>query len=842
MTVFVDVVVDVPQVDATFTYHLSPEQMEAVTVGSLVVVPFGEQTVPAVVVRRMEQTALERTRAVQAVLDPEPVVTPQQLRLAQQMATATLSPLAAWMRLMLPPGVSRLSDTLYRLTAAGEALSLPHADLTPAQQRLVRLLQQRGPLRGRQLDRALPRTRWRRSAQALRRKGFLTSEAVLAPLTIRPRTERWVAALEPTAPEAALPLGRAGSAARQRRADMLHRLREAGGTLPARELCRQTGGTLADLRRLAEVGLVRLFEREIWRDPLAAFTFVPAQPPPLTAAQQAAWEVIAQALQQAAQGQIPRPVLLHGVTGSGKTEVYLRAIQQVLEQGRQALLLVPEIALTPQTVQRVLSRFPERVGLWHSRLSEGERYDTWRRTRAGEIDILIGPRSALFLPMPRLGLIVMDECHEEAYARQESLPAYHARDVAVAYARLWPAVCLMGSATPDVVSMYQVERGHWLGVELPDRILAHREAVRRQMGGDAPPPGGRYRPAEGEALAADLPAVQVVDMRAELRAGHRSIFSRALQQALNEVLSHGQQAILFLNRLGMATYVFCRDCGQVLRCPHCTVPLTYHHARAQLLCHHCHYTRRLPTTCPACGSQRIRHYGTGTERVEAEVQRLFPQARTLRWDRETTRQKGAHARILARFAAGEANVLIGTQMLAKGLDLPRVTLVGIVLAEVGLSLPDYRAAERVFQVLTQVAGRAGRSPLGGQVILQTFQPHHYAIQAAARHDYWAFYRHELRERARLGYPPFARLARLLIRDTDEERAQQRATRLAEAVRTWAAESGQAVTLIGPVPCFFERRGGVYRWQVVVRGADVVPLLRRRPLNDVLVEINPVSLL
>lgn len=836
MTTFVDVAVDVPQVDATFTYHLPPALEGQVAFGSLVTVPFGEQTVPGVVVMCSQESLISQTRPVEAVLDPQPVLNPAQWRLIREMSARTLSPLSAWLRLFLPPGLS--TDTRYSLTTQGAGLQQDDlAALSPAQQRLVRLLQQRGPLRARQIDRALPRTRWRASAQALRRRGLLTSESVLQRPSGTLRQERWVERTPVAASSAAL--GRAASAARARREALLRRLEAAGGALPAATLYRETGANLNDLRRLEALGLVRLSERPRWRDPLAAYTFVPTEPPPLTGEQQAAWEVIRAALERVQQGQAARPILLHGVTGSGKTELYLHAIEYVLEQGQQAVFLVPEIALTPQTVQRVLNRFPGRVGVFHSRLSAGERYDTWQRARTGQVDVVIGPRSALFLPLPRIGLIVLDESHEDAYAQQEATPCYHAREVAVAYARLLPALCLLGSATPDVVSTYRAERDDWQLVRLPNRILAHRDAIAQPQQTQT---RRRYRPLEGQAQAADLPPVQVVDMRAELRSGNRSIFSRALQQALAHTLSHGEQAILFLNRRGAATYVFCRDCGHALRCPRCDVPLTYHASTQRLHCHHCNYRRQLPHTCPACGSERIRQYGTGTERVQAEVQRLFPHARTLRWDRETTRRKGAHAHILAQFAAGQADVLIGTQMLAKGLDLPLITLVGVVLAEVGLNLPDYRAAERVFQVLTQVAGRAGRSPLGGQVILQTFQPDHYAIQAAARHDYVAFYRQEIRERARLGYPPFTQLVRLLVQDPNATQARQRAQQLAAQVDAWIAETNAPVTRIGPAPCFFARRAGLFRWHLILRGADVVSLLRGRPLREVTVEVNPVSLL
>ncbi|MEA3350623.1 MAG: primosomal protein N', partial [Chloroflexota bacterium] len=548
-----------------------------------------------------------------------------------------------------------------------------------------------------------------------------------------------------------------------------------------------------------------------------------------------------------------------------------------------------EIALTPQTVQRFVSRFPDQVGLVHSKLSSGERYDTWRRARAGEISVVVGPRSALFTPFDDIGLIVLDECHDDSYYQAEPAPSYHAREMAVAYARQVGAVCLMGSATPDVVSTHRAARGEWVALSLPERILAHKEAVRLQMeriraetskprpGAEqpagaglptaAPPPAGaglptvlptapptsRYRPLEKDAQMAELPPVNIVDMREELKSGNRSIFSRALQSGLEETLSHNQQAILFLNRRGTATYVFCRECGYSLMCPRCDIPLTYHlrgSGGKRLICHRCGYKRNMPTKCPECGSTKIKHYGTGTERVETEVQSLFPEARTLRWDWGTTRKKGAHEDILRRFSHHEADVLIGTQMLAKGLDLPLVTLVGAVLADVGLNLPDYRSGERVFQVLTQVAGRAGRSPLGGQVILQTFDPDHYVIQAASEHNYRDFYRQELNYRRELGYPPFARLVRLEFRGQDSAQVEASARKVAQMVQSWMAESCAHTTeMIGPVPCFFSRLGGTYRWQIVLRGPNPVTLLtsgtstaKKEMLPGCRIEVDPPSLL
>jgi primosomal protein N' (replication factor Y) len=621
---------------------------------------------------------------------------------------------------------------------------------------------------------------------------------------------------------------------------MLRYLIAEPGPVEVAWLYASSGGNLADLQKLADLDLVILGESEAWRDPLENIEYQVSQPPPLTADQGRCWEDVERALHNLDGEKPVQPLLLHGVTGSGKTEIYLKAVEAVLRMGRQAIVLVPEIALTPQTVRRFLARFPGQVGLVHSRLSAGERYDTWRRARLGALGVVVGPRSALFTPMPNIGLIVVDECHDDSYYQDEP-PFYHGREAAVAYARLAGAVCLLGSATPDITSAYQASQGQWSYLRLPARILAHRESVRQQS--ERLGESLRYRPLESQAETMDLPPVHVVDMRLELQRGQRSIFSQALQESLARVLERKQQAILFLNRRGTATYVFCRDCGHVLKCPRCDMPLTYHSPQTALTCHYCGYQRRMPESCPACKGKRIRQYGTGTERVEAEVQALFPGARTLRWDYESTRKKGAHEVILGHFVAGRADVLIGTQMLAKGLDLPLVTLVGVVLADVGLSLPDYRAAERTFQVLTQVAGRAGRSPLGGEVVLQTFQPEHYAIRAAAAHSYPDFYRQELDYRRQLGYPPFNHLVRLEYRHTHLEQAEGSAKKLAGQLHQWIRAEGRSATeVIGPAPCFFSRLAGLYRWQIVLRGPDPATLLRSRNLNDWRVEVDPPSLL
>lgn len=892
MPTYLEIAVNVPHVADVFHYHLPPELEGQVDVGHLVVVPFGRQKVQGVVLRFVDQPVVPETRPVLELVDQVAVLTTQQIALAQALSEETLAPLANCINLMLPSGLGQQADVEYRLIfhndqrAAGgrqkESSEILTAEwnLNDTQKRLVSLLEKRGTLRGRQIEQALPRLDWRAAARGLARRGLLSTRSVLPPPSVQPKLVRTAQlACPPEVAEAAMTeLGRAGSAALLRRQAMLRFLVREPGPVDVAWIYADSGGDLGDLRRLAENGLVILGESETWRDPLVQLEYLPNQPPALTRDQQAVWDQLEPQIQAAAAGKAIPPLLLHGVTGSGKTELYLRAVNEVICLGKQAIVLVPEIALTPQTVRRFVGRFPGRVGLMHSGLSAGERFDTWRRVRLGQLSIVVGPRSALFMPFSQVGIIVVDEFHDDSYYQADLLPHYHASLAAVIYARLSGAVCLLGSATPDVASAYQAKQGRWLYLGLPARILAHRQVVQSQlerlntrisqssMPDAAQPLASHYHPLEGQAETIDLPAVQVIDMRQELQAGNRSIFSRPLQAALSKVLEQGQQAILFLNRRGTATYIFCRSCGHTLKCPRCDIPLTFHadtrlkdedaghttlkfepanlrSTDPQLICHYCAYQRKLPRTCPECGSPHIRQYGTGTERVETEVQALFPEARILRWDHETTRQKGAHEVILGHFSAQRADVLVGTQMLAKGLDLPFVTLVGVVLADVGLSLPDYRAPERTFQVLTQVAGRAGRSPLGGQVILQTFQPEHYAIQAAAGHDYKAFYQQEMEYRRRLGYPPFAQLARLEYRHKDLAQAERVAQSLASQIRGWlAAEDRRATQMIGPAPCFFARLGGFYRWQIILRGPDPASLLKNRNLGDWRIEANPISLL
>ena len=838
MKTFVEVAINLPQISDSYHYHLPGDLEESVVPGSLVIVPFGSQRVQGVVLRFVQTPEVPETRPVEELVDEKPALTSVQIELAHWMAEETLASLGDCINLMLPPGLSQRTDTLVQLNPDQE---FNFEAFSPIEKRIVRLLEDRGDLRGRQIDAALRHVEWRGVLRKLARENVVMTKAILPPPRVGPKTVQKVTlgvdASEIEAIEE--PLSRVGDV-HERRMRILRMLSQEEDLVEPGWVYAQTGGNYGDLKMLEEMGLIKKVDTQVWRDPLEDTSFIPSETPELTLDQTRAWEMIRKKLAGMKAGRVPSPILLHGVTGSGKTEIYLRAVRAALDAGKRVLILVPEISLTPQTVKRFLSRFPGEVGVIHSQLSDGERFDTWRRVRNGEIPIIVGPRSALFMPQEDLGLIVVDECHHESYDQQDNQPYYRGVKTAIACARLAGAAIILGSATPQVTQFYNAISGNWTYLELPKRILAHRETIAHhaeRLGIDLP-----VLPGEGLTADLGLPNVSIVDMRRELQAGNRSIFSREMQSAIQKVLDSNQQAILFLNRRGSATYVFCRDCGYVVKCPRDDKPMTYHRSRGGLLCHTCGYQRKVPRTCPACGSDQIRQLGTGTEKVEKLVQERFPGARTLRWDAETTRKKGAHERILTFFSHHQADILIGTQMLAKGLDLPLVTLVGVILAEVGLNLPDFRSAERTFQVLTQVAGRAGRSPLGGQVVLQTYMPDHYAIKTAADHDYQGFYDQEMDYRRELDYPPFARLVRLEYRHYEAEQAEKAARVLSEKIHDWIKESGKRTDIIGPAPCFFSKMYGRYRWQIVLRGSDPTELLRDRPLPDWIIEVDPASLL
>ncbi|MBI4200242.1 MAG: primosomal protein N' [Chloroflexi bacterium] len=532
----------------------------------------------------------------------------------------------------------------------------------------------------------------------------------------------------------------------------------------------------------------------------------------------------AQAL-QAVEGAMARgesaALLLQGVTGSGKTEVYLQALAACLGHGRQGIVLVPEISLTPQALRRFQARFPGQVAVLHSRLSQAERLRMWWGIWQGRYPVVVGSRSAVFAPLRRLGLIVLDEEHEWTYKQHDAEPRYHARAVSLRLGEISGAVVLLGSATPDLVTYHHaLSGGRWRLFSLPHRL------------------GGPEEP-----TPLPLAEVQIVDMRGELREGHRSIFSRVLQQALAETTVRGQQAILFLNRRGAGVVVQCRDCGHAVRCRSCDLPLTYHVMPERLLCHQCNRSSPVPATCPRCRSPRMRSLGLGTQRVVQELQRLLPAVTILRWDRDVAATGTAHEAVLDRFGRGEAQVLVGTQMVAKGLHIPSVTLVGVVLADIGLNLPDFRAGERVFQLLCQVVGRAGRGGEPGRAVIQTYRPQHYAVAVAARQDYLAFYQQELAFRRVQRLPPFSRLIRLVYLHTNAGRCEGEVERLGRTLRHERRAWGLAdVDVLGPAPACPARLRGRYRWQLLLRGHDPRLLLDKVRLpQGWVVDVDPVTL-
>ncbi|MBD2239530.1 primosomal protein N' [Aulosira sp. FACHB-113] len=574
-----------------------------------------------------------------------------------------------------------------------------------------------------------------------------------------------------------------------RQREVLEILRRRGGELLHSELLQSSNTSSSVLKALANKDYIIIEEREVLRAETGP-EIRGDRAKSLTADQSHALARI-QAIDGYAQ------VLLHGVTGSGKTEVYLQAIAPLLQKGKSALVLVPEIGLTPQLTDRFRARFGNKVSVYHSALSDGERYDTWRQMLTGEPQVVIGTRSAIFAPLPNLGLIILDEEHDSSFKQDTPIPTYHARTVAQWRAEIENCPLVLGSATPSLESWVNFTKDeistHYLS--LPERINS--------------------RP---------LPPIEIVDMRQELQAGNRSIFSRSLQAALNELQEKQQQGILFIHRRGHSTFVSCRSCGYVLECPHCDVSLAYHHTEdgaPQLLrCHYCNYARSHPQLCPDCASPYLKFFGSGTQRVAQELSRQFPQLKYIRFDSDTTRNKGAHRTLLTQFANGEAHLLVGTQMLTKGLDLPQVTLVGVVAADGLLHLSDYRASERAFQTLTQVAGRAGRGDDPGRVIIQTYNTEHEVIESVKHHDYHTFSAAELEQRQALNYPPYGRLILLRLSSLDPIQVQNTAQIIATALGT---EDG--FEILGPAPASILRVANRYRWQILIKFApDDLPNL------------------
>ena len=792
----------------TFTYRI-PEGLN-LEPGHAVYVPWGNRTLQGIVVDVTESPAFADARDLEDIIDEQPLISPDRVALATWMSDHYLAPLFDCISLLLPAGFKRRPLTYVRRAfwAEGET-----GDLSDPETELLRLISDAGEI---EVD-ALKRRAGTGSARALTsliRRGMVARTYKLARPTVSAKVVTNVRLTHPgTAGKLANEHRASGSKRGLKIATLIDALLEAESLTLAE--ARRAGLTPSLRRELEHV--VSVSDETVLRDPLAGRSYPPRGMALLTTDQQAAVDEIASSLETGSHSTF----LLHGVTGSGKTEVYLAALDHALTLGKRAIVLVPEIALTPQTIRRFAERFPGRVAVLHSDLSPGEQHDVWYEIRNGKYDAVIGPRGALFAPMPDLGLVIIDEEHEWTYKQQDASPRYHARRASEELCKLTGSVLVLGSATPDVESNFAARHSSRKLLSLPSRLIKT---------------GTGMRPAP-------LPQVEVVDLRDELKSGNRSIFSRALSQGIESCLAAHEQVILFINRRGTASFLQCRDCGFTPDCKSCAVALTYHEPESRMVCHYCNRRYAVPTTCPECSGPRLRQLGLGTERVEEEVRSRFPQARTVRWDRDTTKGRGLHEAILARFLAHDADILIGTQMVAKGLDIPAVTLVGVVSADIALHLPDIRSGERTFQLLEQVAGRAGRGERGGKVIIQTYTPDHYAIQAASKHDYQSLYEAEIGFRQKLGYPPFGRLALLTFATGGRDQAQQEAARAAQMLRAEVDRLGLPnLDILGPAPALIPRIRGRWRWNVVVRGADPGALLRDVSLpRGWSIDVDPISI-
>jgi primosomal protein N' (replication factor Y) len=810
---FAEVAVDAPTgPDRTFSYSI-PDDLE-IQPGQSVKVPFGPRTLQGIVFETVPAPQVEETRDITGTLTAGAVLQPHQLELARWISGYYLCSLFEAAAPMLPPGGRFRPRTIYSLSANIDDVTC--SANSPQQKRVLEYIQRHEVVDTTRLERALgPNSRG--IAARLAERGLLESKVRSS---TRQMTHKLVdhIALNPDMLEEIQAWRSEPNNRAHRQIALVESLVMAESPQPAAALRKEFGASAVSALR--ERQWLNITQHRTDRDPLAGQHFAPEFPVDLTPQQQSVADAVNKGIENPEE--TPQTFLVQGVTGSGKTEIYLTAVQKCLDLGRKAIVMVPEIALTQQTIERFASRFPNRVAVLHSRLSAGERFDQWWKTREGDYDIVIGSRSAIFAPIPDLGLVVVDEEHEWTYKQQDTSPRYHARDVANKLAELTGAKVLLGSASPDVSSYYRGLMKQYSLLIMPERVTVH---------------------SDGKPVPAPLASVDIVDMRQELKEGNRDMFSRQLDAEMEACLKAGNQMILFLNRRGSASQLQCRNCGHQIRCRKCDIALTYHRAAGRLICHYCGTKRRIPDKCPQCLGYRLSYYGIGTQSVAEALQQRFPDANILRWDRDATRNIADYREITEKFRKGEAQALVGTQMIAKGLHFPSVTLVGVVLADVGLSIPDYRAGERGFQLLCQVAGRAGRGEHPGRVIIQTYQPDNYAIRAAAAQDYLSFYTKEMAYRRERGNPPYNKLIRLLHTHINQAVCEQEANTVAQTLADERDSRGIGnIEILGPVPAFPARLRGRYRWHIVLRGPEPRELLDHVALSrDWHVDIDPVSL-
>jgi len=804
-TKIVEVAVARPVV-GTFSYTAAEDLAREAAPGRRVLVPFGKRRVTGFVLGESGGEKVPALKPIIAVMDPSPVFPEAMIPFFRWIADYYLYPIGEVIRTALPQGITVSDRTFLQATQQGLRM-LAGGGLRPeAKALLSRLTRPKkiaavaGPDAGPAAQRLL---------QEMERQGWVDRETRLAGGSARHRTERIVALAEPFQSQQAL------SAPRARIVAAL----KAKGPMPIRRLKEQVPTAPSLVRSMEKDGQVTIHREAVYRDPFG--DPIPADSSPvLTAAQQASVDRIAGALAHDFGA-----FLLSGVTGSGKTEVYLHSTRAALDAGKEALVLVPEIALITQMERRFRARFGRRVAVLHSGLSAGERFDQWMRISTGEAGGVVGARSALFAPLARLGLVVVDEEHDPSF-KQESGLRYNARDMALVRAKLAGAVALLGSATPSVQSYRNVETGKLVELQLPERI--------------------ENRP---------LPGIEVVDLtESRDRRGVRRFLTKPLRQAISDSLDRGEQVLLFLNRRGYASFPVCGACGKPVTCSRCDISLTFHQKSRAFRCHYCGYGRPAESACPSCGADSLRMLGLGTEKLQEAVEKLYPAARVARMDRDTTGKKGTIVKLLRALRRREIDILVGTQMVAKGHDFPNITLVGIVCADLSLSFPDFRAGERTFQLLAQVAGRAGRGDRPGRVVLQTYNPDHFCIQAARDQDFRAFYHREMESRKALGYPPFSRMVQVRFSGPDAATVAEKAREVGRRLRSIADSRNYTVQVLGPIESPLSKIAGRHRWQLLVKGTGAATL--RRMLRDLLaseeihrrrpvrltVDVDPVSLL
>ncbi|MFD2044050.1 primosomal protein N' [Ornithinibacillus salinisoli] len=758
------VIVDVPakEINQTFDYQIPDRFQEILSIGMRVIVPFGPRKISGFVVGKSTNSSFDKLKEIIDVLDLTPVLTNELLQLGKWVAEDTLTLYITAYQAMLPQVLkSQYKKELIREEHVQLPMELEH--LFAGRDIITYEEFEHSTARYSQLQKAI-------QSGDIRVDYIVKSKITKKQLTmIRPAKEAHL--LE----EAYAEIPKKASKQREIVAYFI----QNPEAIEQGKLLKMLGTSRSTLKPLLDSSLLRTYKAEVYRNPYNDADFEKTSPLQLTDQQKQAITPI----QNDIANEKHNVVLLHGITGSGKTEIYLQAIQDVIQKGKEAIVLVPEIALTPQMVKRFKGRFGSKVAVMHSALSSGEKYDEWRKIQRKEVQVVVGARSAIFAPFENIGIIIIDEEHETTY-KQEDQPRYHARDIAIKRGQYYHCPVVLGSATPTLESFARAQKG-----------VYHLATLNKRTNNQ------------------DMPEVNIVDMREELHAGNRTMFSRSLMKKMEEAIGRGEQVVLLLNRRGYSTFVMCRDCGHVTECPHCDIALTYHKNSNQLKCHYCSYEEKMPTECPSCTSDLIRYFGTGTQRVEEALTQLLPEARVIRMDVDTTRRKGAHEKLLKQFAEKQADILLGTQMIAKGLDFENVTLVGVLTADSMLHLPDFRSSEKTFQLLTQVSGRAGRHELKGEVVVQTYTPDHYSIELASKYDFDQFFQHEMKMRKTFHYPPYYFLALITVSHTNQVKVVQVTQQI---VHLLLQRIQQETVVLGPTPSPITRMKDRYRYQCMIK--------------------------